>query len=81
MKRFLAVILILALFVSVVFCLSACGKEKRETAAEKSARLRDEADAARAAADKAAADYQKLQDDIARYNQLMDAINNAKPAN
>lgn len=78
MKKIIALFLVLALAVSMVLCLSACGTEKGETDSERLARLQREADAAQAAADQATANYYKLQEDIARYNSLIDAINNAK---
>ena len=73
-KRIFQIVVILVLVVAIVLSLSAC-----ESAEEKRSReLREQAEDARAYADKAAADYRNLQDDLARYNRLQDALNNAK---
>ena len=73
-KRIFQIVVILVLVVAIVLSLSAC-----ESAEEKRSReLREQAEQARAYADEAREQYQKLQDDIARYNRLQDALNNAK---
>ena len=80
MKRIIAILLIVALALAAIFTLSACGTEKGESDAERTARLQREAENAKKAAEQARKDYNDLQRDIAEYNRLMDAINNAKPA-